>query len=1143
MRTHKKWISLLLAGTLLFAPAATVYAYPETEETEASEASETEEKSGTSENDTESGDTEGTESTEAEAEPKDTVQIKTVEDLLTVAESCRLDSWSANRRVELTADLTIPYDEDCFIPSFSGTFDGQGHLIDGLSITGPRANTGLFGTLTESGTITNLKVAGSIKPEGTQQRLGGIVGINNGTIENCSFSGDVDGDSEIGGIAGRNNGNGVIAGCRAEGTVTGNHFTGGIAGYNEGNIWSCTNNTAVNTSYADVPFSSEQLLTRLEQFLMTGKANTLQSVNSRMDLGGITGFSAGIINGCTNNGDVGYEHTGYNVGGIAGRSAGLIVYCTNTGFIQGRKDTGGIAGQLQPFMEADFSSMVMENIDTELDVLHAQVNEALEDAGRYSADTTERLSRISGFAGAAKDSLSAINAAAHARADELIEKGKQVAAEVGTTATAFEASHNEISRIVGELEPVLGALAGSFSWTDADVETIMAELGLNENEQHSFREGVANIRTGLAEINEGKQMLLDARTALAQELANEGGIAGIFQKLVSGHFDTTTGQYVFDNPDYKSTWSAIIEGYTNGVSKIRNGVALAAGGADTVLKIMKKHDDFKADKGSLASRFYQDIRALAEQLSSVEALIAAIPALAAELRKPLESLNGVQAALAANPIAPVSEETRQAEQNLYGALTSVKSEMDALNSAVNSSAQESVGSFQAINDEVNKIMHLVEDAFREAQGVEPDPEEHIEELTDEEIENSNEGHIKESQNKGEIAADLNSGGIVGSMAVEYDLDPEEDISTSGDTALDYVLRIRCIINNSKNEGKVRSRNSCAGGICARMELGIVKDCENVGSIKAGSDYCGGIAGYSNSEIRSSTSRSELSGTRYVGGIAGFANILKNNSAMVNISDATQFTGAIAGFVNETGEDKLVANRFYSETLYGIDGVNYEGKADAVSYSELFSGDTNLPLVLTFVAEDEVVDEVTVPYGKAVPEEEIPAVPEREGFYGSWSREDFGKILSDEVIEAVYTRTRALLSSTLGPDGVAKALLEGNYYGDETFSMIAETPVGEETERWHLVFPEDMSVPQQIRFLAPEKSDVMLVQNGTYGPAATESFGKYKLLTVDSNEVTIAVLPAKDNKTLIIICAASAAAVLVLILILVHVRKKKKAKTA
>ena len=99
-------------------------------------------------------------------------------------------------------------------------------------------------------------------------------------------------------------------------------------------------------------------------------------------------------------------------------------------------------------------------------------------------------------------------------------------------------------------------------------------------------------------------------------------------------------------------------------------------------------------------------------------------------------------------------------------LIKTKSEMDALNSAVNSSAQESVGSFQAINDEINKIMHLVEDAYREARGVEPDPEEHIEELTDEEIENSNEGQVKESRNRGEISADLNCGGIVGSMSVE-----------------------------------------------------------------------------------------------------------------------------------------------------------------------------------------------------------------------------------------------------------------------------------------------------------------------------------------------------------------------------------------
>ena len=38
------------------------------------------------------------------------------------------------------------------------------------------------------------------------------------------------------------------------------------------------------------------------------------------DIGGITGLSTGIAEGCVNVGKIGYEHMGYNVGGIAGRS-------------------------------------------------------------------------------------------------------------------------------------------------------------------------------------------------------------------------------------------------------------------------------------------------------------------------------------------------------------------------------------------------------------------------------------------------------------------------------------------------------------------------------------------------------------------------------------------------------------------------------------------------------------------------------------------------------------------------------------------------------------------------------------------------------------------------------------------------------
>ena len=47
-------------------------------------------------------------------------------------------------------------------------------------------------------------------------------------------------------------------------------------------------------------------------------------------------------------GAVGYAHVGYNIGGIVGRQSGYLSSCTNSGTILGRKDVGGIAGQLEP---------------------------------------------------------------------------------------------------------------------------------------------------------------------------------------------------------------------------------------------------------------------------------------------------------------------------------------------------------------------------------------------------------------------------------------------------------------------------------------------------------------------------------------------------------------------------------------------------------------------------------------------------------------------------------------------------------------------------------------------------------------------------------------------------------------------------
>ncbi|MDQ9822655.1 GLUG motif-containing protein, partial [Acinetobacter sp. 163] len=84
------------------------------------------------------------------------------------------------------------------IPTFGGSFDGQGHTISGLSITESLSPAGLFGILQPSGKVENLTVLGQVCPDGDGLRVGGIVGENYGTLVHCSFSGTVKGKIDTG---------------------------------------------------------------------------------------------------------------------------------------------------------------------------------------------------------------------------------------------------------------------------------------------------------------------------------------------------------------------------------------------------------------------------------------------------------------------------------------------------------------------------------------------------------------------------------------------------------------------------------------------------------------------------------------------------------------------------------------------------------------------------------------------------------------------------------------------------------------------------------------------------------------------------------------------------------------------------------
>ena len=154
----------------------------------------------------------------------------------------------------LTADIDLK--NEAWTPigpsessAYTGTFDGQGHTVRNLSITGDFKCAGLFGVVSHNGTIKNLTVAGKVSSSSSQCKAGGIVGYaSNAVIKNCSNHCSVSGgdSSYVGGIAGCNVDGVRIIDCYNVGTIKNCSdysplAVGGIAGQNNGTISNCYN--------------------------------------------------------------------------------------------------------------------------------------------------------------------------------------------------------------------------------------------------------------------------------------------------------------------------------------------------------------------------------------------------------------------------------------------------------------------------------------------------------------------------------------------------------------------------------------------------------------------------------------------------------------------------------------------------------------------------------------------------------------------------------------------------------------------------------------------------------------------------------------------------------------------------------------
>ena len=253
-----------------------------------------------------------------------TYTVTSADGLKNVAELVNGGKSDINITLDTDIDLTgkdwTPIGTD-YDNSYTGTFDGGGHTITGLTITTKDQFVGLFGYLGKAGTVKNVVMEGiQITSNHMFGNTGGVVGNSWGTIENCSVSGSVNGEVYVGGVVGKQT-SGSMTGCSSSATVKGTVNVGGVAGESWGSMTACyaTGNVTLEI-YPGKDISGGGVVgfkggNSVLACYATGNVNSKGSSTGNVHIGGLFGYKYATAIACywKNNKEQGI---GYNKEGI-----------------------------------------------------------------------------------------------------------------------------------------------------------------------------------------------------------------------------------------------------------------------------------------------------------------------------------------------------------------------------------------------------------------------------------------------------------------------------------------------------------------------------------------------------------------------------------------------------------------------------------------------------------------------------------------------------------------------------------------------------------------------------------------------------------------------------------------------------------
>lgn len=887
------------------------------------------------------------------------VFIESAADMINLANNADIDSYTKGKTFILTKDIDLMGYKFTNIPVFAGVFDGKYHSIRGVTYQGNGYVTGLFRYIDQGAVVQNLTVYGNIEAVNDEEITGGICGINEGIISKCRYRGVVKGKNITGGIAAINEVPGTIMACVNDGAISGYYYTGGITGKNYGVTAYSINNGAINNTTEWVEGSDAMEPKKdIAEMIFGGSIKNEDDVNIRItsgvDTGGIAGYSRGAIYECNNKAEVGYEHTGYNVGGIVGRQAGFVSFCINEGTVYGRKDIGGIVGQMEPYLTLSD----LESLPEAVDKLHDLVDESLDDMDASAGTISDDVKQLSVYA------------------DDAVTSGDELGTSARNYLNSVSDAANSLQARVDYLSDKVPGIIEHLSEANEELGDTVDDLKKMINDADVAKKIAASPEKS-ASVNEAKKVIASENSTLKQRI--EAG-------------ETIVAYVVPEAMDAASTVSG---------------------------NVRKVHKDAKemTDKLEDTMDYSHDV---------------------------VDHINSMS-----KPVAPyLGSDFDDARTSLADNLSGMSHILSILADHSDSSSKVVTEDLSRVNDQMNVVYHIISDQLdRIGNFAQGNHDEIITDVSEEEIDNIEQGRVDHSNNKGNVEGDINIGGIAGSMSIDTD-DPEENAAGSMDGGFDAKYLLRNIVLECRNDSNVKSKKDGSGGIVGYMEQGIVKGCQSYGYVQSSEGgYVGGIAGQSNSIVKDSCAMGFIEGGSFLGGITGYGTTVNDCTAFPAFESSGTKQGAIAGHIETDSETHLKhleavsGNRFVNNNVAGIDGVSAMGKAEPISYEELVA-DPAIPnefrkVLVVFRVDDTNVGESRVEYGSRLSDAEFPDIPPADGMYVSWDNVNKNISILEPVVVTGELKMieKTLKSNELYPGTEANAgLVSGNFIGSDKLSV-------------------------------------------------------------------------------------------------------------